>query len=136
MRSGKDAPRPSEVGSQWDAGDVSDGRNDQTPDYSKYTAELMREREWRRLNSELWENEVEAWALAEAAAGRRFSVSEAIQKIRWRDRIDGEGHDVRVNDHWAPIWSRILVAKYPQVKQYVVQKKTPWDDPMIKELIG
>lgn len=73
--------------------------------------------------------------MAEAAAGRKFSVAEAIQRIRWRDRIDGQGHDVRVNDHWGPIWSRILVAKHPQVKPYIVQKRTPWDDPRIKEQI-
>ena len=63
MRSGEDAPRPSEVGSQWDAGDTSDGQNDPMPDYSKYIATLQAEREWRRLNRELWEAEVEAWAM-------------------------------------------------------------------------
>lgn len=134
MRSGEDAPHPEDCG-QWGAGDTSEGHTDQMPDYSKYTAELRAEREWRRLNRELWEQEVEAWAIAEAAAGRKFSMAEAVQRIRWRDRVDGRGDDVRVNDHWAPIWSRILVAKHPQVKPYIVQKRTPWDDPRIKEQI-
>lgn len=135
MRSGDGSPRPSEAGTQWDAGDTSADAMP-TLDYAKYTAELMREREWRRVNLELWEAEVEAWALAEAAAGRKFSVAEAIQRIRWCDRVDGRGDDVRVNDHWAPIWSRILVMRHPEVKPYIVQKRTPWDDPRIKEQIA
>ena len=133
MRSG-DNPRPSQAGDRWDAGDESAERTT-TLDLSRYYRTLYQERDWRRANREVWENEVEAWAMAEAAAGRKFSVAEAIQRIRWRDRIDGQGNDVRVNDHWGPIWSRVLVMKHPQVKPYIVQKRTPWDDPRIKEQI-
>ena len=74
--------------------------------------------------------------MAEAAAGRKFSVTTAIQKIRWRDRVDGQGQDVKVNDHWGPLWSRLLVKKHPELRPFVVQKRTPWDSPEIREAIA
>lgn len=136
MRSGKDAPHPSEAGTQWGAGDTSDGQNDPMPDYSKYIATLQAEREWRRLNRELWAVEVEGWALAEAAAGRKFSVAEAIQRIRWRDHVDDDGNPAKPNDHYGPVWSRLLTRLHPELEQYVVQRHTPWDDEPLKGMIA
>lgn len=118
---------------KWEAGE-NVGRVDGS-ELAKRIATLNAEREWRGNNSELWASEVEAWAVGEAAAGRRFSVQAAIQRIRWKDRVDDNGNDVQVNDHFCPIWSRILVKLHPEIRPFLTLKRTKWDDPEIARLI-
>ena len=129
MRSGGDDPRLQDD-DRWGAGGSS--AEPAQPDYSEYTATLNAEREWRRVNRELWENEVEAYAVNEAAHGRKFSTSAIIQRIRWKDRVDENGKDVQVNDHFSAPWSRLLVKMHPELEPFVIQRRTPWD--YVKEL--
>lgn len=120
-------------GGKWEAGEKDERTRE--PDLTRYIDTLFSEREWRRNNAELWASEVEAWAVSEAAAGRRFSVQAAMERIRWKDRVDTNGKDVQVNDHFSPIWGRILVKLHPEVKPFLKMKKTPWDSPEIARLI-
>ena len=115
--------------------DVDDESAEPSQDLSRYYATLSAERDWRRRNADLWRNEVEQWALNEAAAGRKFSIQTAMERIRWKDRVDDQGDDVKVNDHWGPIWSRLLVVEHPELAEYIVQKKTPWDGDELRGLI-
>lgn len=96
-------------------------------DYAKYTAVLEREREWRRLNPDLW-RQVEGYALNETNHKRRFAIKRVLEWIRWHDYADNEGKPVRVSNDYAPIWSRILVLKFPEMKPFIKLRPSVYDD--------
>lgn len=100
---------------------------DKVADYSQYTDVLRREREWRRLNPGLW-RQIEAYALEEARHRRRFAIKTVMEWIRWHDYTDNEGKTVRVSNSYAPIWSRILVMKHPEIQEFIELRPSVYDE--------
>lgn len=88
---------------------------------------LYHAEEFRRRNLEFW-HYLEAWALNEAAHGRRFSISPFIERYRWRDRVDSQGEPFKINDHYSPIFARMLVSEHPELRGYIELRKSTWDD--------
>ncbi|WP_198666452.1 hypothetical protein [Paratractidigestivibacter faecalis] len=109
-------------------GDAGDGgaRAGENADNAKYKATLLREREWRRLNPRLW-SEIEAWALAEAAAGRKFAMQTALERVRWKDYANDEGNPTKVPNDFGAIWARLLVATHPEVRPFVTMRPSVYD---------
>lgn len=89
---------------------------------TKYQAE-----EIRRRNPDFWHDLV-SWSLNEAAHGRRFSISYFIERYRWHDRVNSEGEPFKINDHYSPIWARMIATEHPEVRPYIELRKSMWDD--------
>lgn len=83
--------------------------------------------EFRRRNPEFW-HDLKAWALNEAAHMRRFSVSYFVEHYRWQDRVNSEGEPFKINDHYIPIWARMLVSEHPELRGFIELRKSAWDD--------
>ena len=83
--------------------------------------------EIRRRNSDFW-HDLEAWALNEAAQERRFSISYFIERYRWHDHVNSEGEPFKINDHYTPIWARMIAAEHPEVRPYIDLRKSMFDD--------
>lgn len=95
-------------------------------DKEKYIAVLSKEREWRKQNSQLW-SDIEAWALNEAEHGRKFAMQTAIERIRWKDYAGSDGRTVRVSNDFGAIWARVLIAKHPEIRQFVTIRPSVYD---------
>lgn len=87
-------------------------------------------RDWVRLNPELWA-ELNAWAVGEAKAERKFSIMEYMQSIRWHDRVNAEGYGVKVNNDHAPIFARWIVNAHPIVRPYIELRKSKYDTELL-----
>ena len=96
-------------------------------DYSQYIVILEREREWRRLNPDLW-CQIENYALNEALHQRQFAIKHILERVRWKDYADKQGNPVRVSNDFAPIWSRILVKKHPEIKPFIKLRPSIYDE--------
>lgn len=90
------------------------------------TTLLNRAREWRRANTRLW-HDLEAWALNEAAHERRFGVQDFIESVRWHDHVNDLGEAVKVDNSYAPLFARFLVAEHPELRQWVELRRSRWD---------
>lgn len=123
MRSRKSAPAPAELVAAAGGGGIDDGSK---ADTEKYMAKIRAAREWIRLNPALWEG-IEAWALNEAAHQRKFAMQTALERIRWKDRVDDEGRPTKVSNDYGAIWARMLVARHPEVKPYVTIRPSVYD---------
>lgn len=122
MRAKRDAPEAAELETAAACGgDDVDGA-----DVEKYRANLRREREWRRLNPRLWD-EIEAWALNEAANGRKFAMQTALERIRWKDYVDNAGQPTKVSNDYGAIWSRLLIARHPEIRPFVTMRPSVYD---------
>lgn len=122
MRAKRNAPEAAELETAAACG----GNDGYGADVEKYRANLRREREWRRLNPRLWD-EVEAWALNEAAHGRRFAMQTALERIRWKDYADDEGNPTKVSNDFGAIWSRLLIARHPEIRPFVTMRPSVYD---------
>lgn len=109
-------------------GDAGDGgaKAGENADNAKYMATIRREREWRRLNPRLW-HEIVEWALGEAAAGRKFAMQTAIERVRWKDYADEEGNPTRVSNDFGAIWARLIIAKHPETRPFIVTRPSVFD---------
>lgn len=122
MRAKRDASEAAELETAAACGgDDVDGA-----DVEKYRANLRREREWRRLNPRLWD-EIEAWALNEAANGRKFAMQTALERIRWKDYVDNAGQPTKVSNDYGAIWSRLLIARHPEIRPFVTMRPSVYD---------
>lgn len=123
MRSRKSAPAPAELVDAAGGGGIEDGSK---ADTEKYMAKVRAAREWIRLNPGLWDD-IEAWALNEAGHQRKFAMQTALERIRWKDRVDDEGQPTKVSNDYGAIWARMLVARHPEVKPYVTMRPSVYD---------
>ena len=102
----------------------ADGYTDkQIADAARNVAKV---RYWRVLNSQLYAKLV-AFALHETAHERRFSVQKWIEEIRNKDYVDLLGNPMTINNSYAPIFARMLVAEYPEVRGYIELRKSIYD---------
>ena len=122
-KSTKKTPVPAELGGTAGNGGSKGGTN---ANQGKYKATLRREAEWRSLNSRLW-NEIVAWALGEAAAGRKFAMQTAIERVRWKDYADEEGNPTRVSNDFGAIWARRIIAEHPETRPFIVTRPSVFD---------
>lgn len=123
MRSRKSAPAPAELVAAAGGGGIEDGSK---ADTEKYMAKVRAAREWIRLNPALWEG-IEAWALNEAGHQRKFAMQTALERIRWKDRVDDEGRPTKVSNDYGAIWARMLMAKHPEVEPYITTRPSVYD---------
>lgn len=123
MRAKKSAPASAELGAAAGGGGIEDGSK---ADTEKYMAKVRAAREWIRLNPALWEG-IEAWALNEAANGRRFAMQTAIERIRWKDYVDNAGQPTKVSNDFGAIWSRLLIARHPEIRPFVTMRPSVYD---------
>lgn len=101
----------------------------------RYSTEALRkgvvirgqEREWRRRNTQLFQSEVVEYALNELKHERRFSLQPAVERIRWRSHVDSQGEDVKINDRYKAIWARLLLQRYPEMRQYLEIRPAVFD---------
>ena len=109
-------------------GDAGDGgaKAGENADNAKYKSTLKREREWRSLNPRLW-NEIVEWALGEAAAGRKFAMQTALERVRWKDYADEEGNPTRVSNDFGAIWARRIIAEHPETRPFIVTRPSVFD---------
>lgn len=123
MRSRKSAPAPAELTAAAGGEGMEDGPK---ADTEKYMAKIRAAREWIRLNPALWEG-IEAWALNEAGHQRKFAMQTALERTRWKDRVDDEGRPTKVSNDYGAIWARMLVAKHPEIEPYVTMRPSVYD---------
>ena len=116
-------PVPAMLGGDAGDGGANAGEN---ADNAKYKATLKREREWRSLNPRLW-NEIVEWALGEAAAGRKFAMQTALERVRWKDYADEEGNPTRVSNDFGAIWARRIIAEHPETRPFIVTRPSVFD---------
>ena len=62
-----------------------------------------------------------------AEKGRRFSVYEPAEWLRWHKPADSHGMDSTVNNSDLPIISRLLVEKVPECAEFIEQRKSIYD---------
>lgn len=122
MRAREDAPEVAEL----DTAATCGGDDGSGADVEKYMARLRQEREWRRLNPRLWD-EIEAWALNEAANGRKFAMQTALERVRWKDYVDNAGQPTKVSNDYGAIWARLLIARHPEVRPFVTMRPSVYD---------
>lgn len=82
--------------------------------------------EWVRLNPDLWD-ELQCWAVSNARAGRPFALREWIERVRWHDRVNGAGGDVKIRNEFSTVFGRMLVNKFPVVRPFISLKKSKYD---------
>ena len=123
MRSKENAPAPAELGAAADGEGIEDGSK---ADTEKYMAKVRAAREWIRLNPALWEG-IEAWALNEAANGRKFAMQTALERIRWKDYVDNAGQPTKVSNDYGAIWARLLIARHPEIRPFVTMRPSVYD---------
>lgn len=82
---------------------------------------------WRRRNPRVWAD-WERQALAEAAAGRRFSVRYLAERTRKHDTVDDCGEPFEVNNSHCSIFARMLVSEHAELKPFVELRRSIWDD--------
>lgn len=123
MRSKGNTPAPAELTAAAGGEGMEDG---QKADTEKYMAKVRAAREWIRLNPALWEG-IEAWALNEAANGRKFAMQTALERIRWKDYVDNAGQPTKVSNDYGAIWARLLIARHPEIRPFVTMRPSVYD---------
>lgn len=108
-------------------GEEPGGQQYSTEQIIRAKTTLKSEREWRRLNPELFAAEVEGYALQEMHAARPFSAQTILERIRWKDRVNTEGQPVKVSNDYGAIWARLLREKYREMGQYLKVKPSIFD---------
>lgn len=83
--------------------------------------------EWIRLNPNIWAR-FKSWALNEAAHERRVSVQWLLEDVRRFDRVNNAGDVVKVNNSFAPIFARQIVAECPEIRPYIEMRRSIYDD--------
>ena len=66
-------------------------------------------------------------ARACAAAGRRFSLYERCQWLRWYRPSDSKGRDVTVNNSDIAILARLIVERVPESEPFVEVRRSIYD---------
>lgn len=86
--------------------------------------------EWCLANQRLIEA-VEDYVLNEVSHGRKFAVKAIIEWIRWHDYANDAGQPVKVSNDYAPMLARMLIRKYPQVREYIEIHPSMYDRVLI-----
>ena len=136
MRYAKKGPDMLQHAEAFNAGkSVNDSRdsNDSTkkPQYSREQIEAAKLRAaryaaWRRINGQAYRY-AEALALREAEHGRRVSGSWLVGQIRAKDIANDEGAPCRPNNDHAALMVREIIAKHPEVAQFVERRTNVYD---------
>lgn len=95
-------------------------------DYAHCMAKLRACREWVRLNPDRMED-MERYAMNEAAHGRRFAIKTIIERIRWFDYVNNEGQPVKVSNDYSPLFARMLIDKHPELRQFIQTRPSRFD---------
>lgn len=104
------------------------GGNLDVSQYTRAVRILNHEKQFRELNSELFSNEVEGYAVNEMNHQRSFSVQTILERIRWKDRVDDKGNPVRVPNDFGAVWARLLVERYPEMRKYIQMRPSMFDE--------
>lgn len=86
----------------------------------------IRAEEWIRLNPDLW-SRFEAHCMSEAEHERRISIKWLIEDVRAHDYVNRDGDPCKVNNNYAPIFARRLIAQHPELEPYIETRRSMYD---------
>jgi hypothetical protein len=92
-------------------------------DYKQDTRQKTEE--WLRLNPQVW-SLFQRFALEKVRQNRPFGVKALIERVRWDVPIQTEGNEFKICNSFAPYIARKLIETYPQMKDFIVTRKTKW----------
>lgn len=73
-------------------------------------------------------DELDALAEQHIASGRKFAIQEVVERWRWYRPVVSDGADLRINNSWCPIMSRLLVERHPQAAELIEMRASVYDD--------
>ena len=82
---------------------------------------------WRLENEDAW-GFMEAFALDAAEQGKRIGGQELVEAARRLDFIDTSGKPTSINNSYAPIIVRWLIAKYPHLREHFELRHSIFDE--------
>ncbi|MEG1685751.1 MAG: hypothetical protein RR319_07395 [Bacteroides sp.] len=95
------------------------GKFTDNPHSAEHARELVyRAERWRADNPAAW-HYMASLAQAEAAAQRHFSIAWLINAVRRKDFSTSTGERFKINNSYAPVFSRMLIEAYPEVRTYI-----------------
>lgn len=122
----KKEARPRAVAARGNGQDVAVGAVDK----EHSTDELLRN--VRRVELFFGENpsllaELDAYVERHIASGRKFAIQEVVERWRWYRPVVSDGTDLRINNSWCPIMSRLLVERHPQAAELIEMRASAYD---------
>ena len=127
MRSKENAPAPAELVA------AAGGEGIENTEQYRRALEIKHDfEEWSDLNRDR-RDEVERWAVNEAAHQRKISIQSALEHIRAKDFVNAEGKPCKVSNSYGALWIRILVAQHPEIKPFVVMRPSIFDHVEVTE---
>lgn len=121
----KEAPSSVELETTTDNG-ANGAVDGSETDYGHCMSRLRAFCGWCRANPRLIEA-IEDYALNEASQGKKFAVKAIVEWIRWHDYVDDSGQPVKLSNDYAPMLARMLIRKYPQVREYIEIRPSMYD---------
>lgn len=120
----KKMPTPVQLGGAAGMGDEESNLN---PDCIARARQTMRDAEtWRRLNPRLYEL-IEDKLLDAARHGRKMSVREVVERIRWFDFTDLEGNPTAIDNNISTALARMLVHEHPEARPAIILRRSILD---------
>ena len=118
-------PTPVQLGG---TAEVGDGEGHALDEHSIARARrtMNEAEEWRRLNPDryAW---IEGRLLDAAHHGRKMSVRECAERIRWHDFTDIEGRPVRLSNTITGALARMLVRDHPEARGSLILRRSTLD---------
>lgn len=81
---------------------------------------------WREMNPRAWGYAC-AIALGDARNGKRVGSQRLVEIIRAHDFTDEAGRPTKVNNDFAPIFARWMIAEHPEVAPFVERRESVYD---------
>ena len=84
---------------------------------------------WMLTNPRAWRYMADT-AMHQAAEGKKVSGRQLVENVRKRDFTDTCGAPTKVNNDYAAIFARLLVAEHPQLAKHIEFRRTVLDEIM------
>lgn len=123
----KKAPEPADI--------LADGAGSGAVHKHDFTTEQVErarraindEGNWYRRHRDWWRERILAPCLADARAGRRFSVREKMERERWTPFYNELREPMHLSNDWSGIWARRILREHPEVRRFMVIRESPLD---------
>ena len=73
-------------------------------------------------------DELDSFVEHNIMCGRKFGIQEIVERWRWYRPVLSDGTDVRINNSWCPIMSRLIVEWHPRAADLIETRASLYDE--------
>lgn len=73
-------------------------------------------------------DELDSFVEHNIICGRKFGIQEIVERWRWYRPVLSDGTDVKINNSWCPIMSRLIVEWHPRAADLIETRASLYDE--------